>query len=289
MSKIFVEACFRRPTPYTPVWMMRQAGRYLKEYMEVRSKAGNFLNLCHNPKLAAEVTIQPLDIVGVDAAILFSDILVIPNEMGMHLEFLQGEGPVFKDPIKTEKIILEKIKNSEIFCSQIFLMGDNFDFLSNEIKYFKNRNKDIIELLNYLSDSFEIFYLEGNHDYNLSKIFPKIKVVKRENQPLLLKYEDKKIALSHGDNFINWHYNLYCKIIRNSYFLYFLNFLDINFFISKKIEQALENKNICHNLNYFEELVNKRVKNYTEDIVIEGHYHQAKSYKIGNQEYMADA
>ncbi len=102
MSKIFVDACFRRPTPYTPVWMMRQAGRYLKEYMEVRSKAGNFLNLCHNPKLAAEVTIQPLDIVGVDAAILFSDILVIPNEMGMHLEFLQGEGPVFKDPIKTE-------------------------------------------------------------------------------------------------------------------------------------------------------------------------------------------
>ena len=184
------------------------------------------------------------------------------------------------------KIILEKIKNSEIFCSQIFLMGDNFDFLSNEIKYFKNRNKDIIELLNTLSNSFEIFYLEGNHDYNLSKIFPNIKIIKREKQPLLLKYEDKKIALSHGDNFINWHYNLYCKIIRNSYFLYFLNFLDINFFISKKIEQALENKNICHNLNYFEELVNKRVKNYTEDIVIEGHYHQAKSYKIGNQEYI---
>ncbi len=184
------------------------------------------------------------------------------------------------------KIILEKIKNNKIFCSQIFLMGDNFDFLSNEIKYFKNRNKDIIELLNSLSDSFEIFYLEGNHDYNLSKIFPNIKVVKREKQPLLLEYEDKKIALSHGDNFINWHYNLYCKIIRNSYFLYFLNFLDVNFFISKKIEKALENKNICHNLNYFEELVNKRVKNYTEDIIIEGHYHQAKSYKIRNQEYI---
>ncbi len=65
------------------------------------------------------------------------------------------------------KIILEKIKNSEIFCSQIFLMGDYFDFLSNEIKYFKNRNKYIIELLNYLSDSFEIFYLKWNHEYNL--------------------------------------------------------------------------------------------------------------------------
>ncbi len=102
MSKIFVDACFRKETPYTPVWMMRQAGRYLPEYMKVRTQAGNFLNLCHNPELAAEVTIQPLDIVGVDAAILFSDILVIPNEMGMDLDFIKGEGPLFKDPIKNE-------------------------------------------------------------------------------------------------------------------------------------------------------------------------------------------
>ncbi|MFA7084157.1 MAG: uroporphyrinogen decarboxylase [Arcobacteraceae bacterium] len=103
MSKIFVDACLRKPTPHTPVWMMRQAGRYLPEYMRVRSQAGNFLNLCHNPKLACEVTIQPLDIVGVDAAILFSDILVIPNEMGMHLDFIQGEGPIFKKPIVTQE------------------------------------------------------------------------------------------------------------------------------------------------------------------------------------------
>ena len=184
------------------------------------------------------------------------------------------------------KLILKKIKNREISCNQIFLMGDNFDFLAFETEYFKEINSEIIELLNILSNSYEIFYLEGNHDYNLSKIFPNIKVVKRENQPLVLDYKDKKIALSHGDNFINWHYNLYCKIIRNSYFLKFLNFLDINFFISKKIEKALENKNICHDLSYFEELVNKRVKNYSEDIVIEGHYHQAKSYTIGNQEYI---
>ncbi|DAB30318.1 MAG TPA: uroporphyrinogen decarboxylase, partial [Sulfurimonas sp. UBA12504] len=86
MSKIFVDACFGKETPYTPVWMMRQAGRYLPEYMEVRKQAGNFLNLCHDPKKAAEVTLQPLDIVGVDAAILFSDILVVPDEMGMDLD-----------------------------------------------------------------------------------------------------------------------------------------------------------------------------------------------------------
>ncbi|MEJ2437167.1 MAG: uroporphyrinogen decarboxylase family protein, partial [Sulfurovaceae bacterium] len=105
MSKIFVDACFGKPTPYTPVWMMRQAGRYLPEYMKVRAKAGNFLNLCHNPTLAAEVTLQPVDIVGVDAAILFSDILVIPNEMGMNLDFIKGEGPVFEKPIATSEDI----------------------------------------------------------------------------------------------------------------------------------------------------------------------------------------
>ncbi|MBD3840542.1 MAG: uroporphyrinogen decarboxylase [Campylobacterales bacterium] len=102
MGKIFVDACKGLETPYTPVWMMRQAGRYLPEYMEVRKQAGNFLNLCHDPKKAAEVTIQPLDIVGVDAAILFSDILVIPDEMGMDLSFVKGEGPKFSDPITCE-------------------------------------------------------------------------------------------------------------------------------------------------------------------------------------------
>jgi len=102
-DKIFIEACFGRPTPYTPVWMMRQAGRYLPEYMAVREQAGSFLDLCHDPELAAEVTIQPVDIVGVDAAILFSDILVIPNEMGMKLDFVKGEGPVFERPIQTRE------------------------------------------------------------------------------------------------------------------------------------------------------------------------------------------
>ena len=98
---IFVDACKGKKTPYTPVWMMRQAGRYLPEYMKVREKAGNFLDLCHTPELAAEVTLQPVDIVGVDAAILFSDILVVPNEMGMKLDFVKGEGPVFEKAIKS--------------------------------------------------------------------------------------------------------------------------------------------------------------------------------------------
>ena len=103
MNKIFIDACFGKKTEYTPIWLMRQAGRYLPEYMKVRGQAGTFLDLCHNPKLAAEVTLQPVDILNVDAAILFSDILVVPNEMGMELEFIKGFGPKFPTPIKTEK------------------------------------------------------------------------------------------------------------------------------------------------------------------------------------------
>ncbi len=96
---IFIDACFGKKTPYTPVWMMRQAGRYLSEYKEVRAKAGDFLSLCKNPALACEVTLQPVDILDVDAAILFSDILVVPLEMGMSLRFVTGEGPVFDKPL----------------------------------------------------------------------------------------------------------------------------------------------------------------------------------------------
>lgn len=96
---IFVDACFNRPTPYTPIWMMRQAGRYLPQYMAVRSRAGDFLSLCHNPELAAEVTLQPVEFLDVDAAILFSDILVVPNEMGMELKFVKNEGPLFPKPL----------------------------------------------------------------------------------------------------------------------------------------------------------------------------------------------
>lgn len=98
---IFIDACFKKPTLYTPIWMMRQAGRYLPEYMEVRKQAGDFLSLCKDYKKASEVSLQPIDILDVDAAIIFSDILVVPLEMGMNLRFEKGEGPVFDNPIST--------------------------------------------------------------------------------------------------------------------------------------------------------------------------------------------
>jgi uroporphyrinogen decarboxylase len=103
----FLEACRRRPVDRTPVWLMRQAGRYLPEYRAVRAKV-SFLELCKNPDLAAEVTVQPVDILGVDAAILFSDILVVPEAMGMHL-VLEDEGPQFPAPLRTQADI-EKLR-----------------------------------------------------------------------------------------------------------------------------------------------------------------------------------
>jgi len=97
----FIKALLKQPVAYTPVWMMRQAGRYLPEYRQVREQAGSFLNLCTNPELACEVTLQPLRRFDFDAAILFSDILTIPDAMGLGLYFTEGEGPKFHHPLRT--------------------------------------------------------------------------------------------------------------------------------------------------------------------------------------------
>ncbi len=96
-----LRALLRQPVDVTPVWMMRQAGRYLPEYRATRERAGSFMDLCSNPELACEVTLQPLDRYALDAAILFSDILTVPDAMGLGLYFTSGEGPRFERPIRT--------------------------------------------------------------------------------------------------------------------------------------------------------------------------------------------
>jgi uroporphyrinogen decarboxylase len=97
-----IRALLREPTPYTPIWLMRQAGRYLPEYNQTRARAGNFLALCKNPDFATEVTLQPLARYALDAAIVFSDILTIPDAMGLGLYFAEGEGPKFERPLREE-------------------------------------------------------------------------------------------------------------------------------------------------------------------------------------------
>lgn len=100
-----IRALLRQPTPYTPVWIMRQAGRYLPEYIATRQRAGSFLALAKNPDLATEVTLQPLARFPLDAAILFSDILTVPDAMGLGLYFVEGEGPKFERPLRDETAI----------------------------------------------------------------------------------------------------------------------------------------------------------------------------------------
>src|SRR5476649_2753576 len=101
----FLRAAMREATPYTPVWIMRQAGRYLPEYNETRRKAGSFLTLAKTPELACEVTLQPLRRFALDAAIIFSDILTVPDAMGLGLHFVDGEGPKFERPLREERDI----------------------------------------------------------------------------------------------------------------------------------------------------------------------------------------
>ena len=101
----FLRACLRQATPHTPVWLMRQAGRYLPEYKATRAKAGSFMGLATNTDYATEVTLQPLDRFPLDAAILFSDILTVPDAMGLGLSFALGEGPKFATPIRDETAV----------------------------------------------------------------------------------------------------------------------------------------------------------------------------------------
>lgn len=180
------------------------------------------------------------------------------------------------------KDTLEQIQTGKIQTKQLFLMGDIFDFLSDDITYFQKEDSSVVSLINELSKSLEIVYLEGNHDFNLSKTFPNILVISREFQPLICEYKSVKIALSHGDIFMPKSYEIYTSFIRSRATGKLANILDINHIIFRKLNTWLQGKNICGTMKNFEEFAEKRIKNYQKynvNFIIEGHFHQDKKYK----------
>lgn len=160
----FLRALMREPVDMTPVWMMRQAGRYLPEYRAARSKAGDFLSLCMNPELACEVTLQPLQRYPLDAAILFSDILTIPDAMGLGLYFEEGEGPRFHKPVRTEK---------DIAALTVIKPEQDLSYVIDAVRLIRRELNGLVPLIGFSGSPWTLatYMIEGgsSKDFRLTK------------------------------------------------------------------------------------------------------------------------
>ncbi|MGR9037471.1 MAG: uroporphyrinogen decarboxylase [Gammaproteobacteria bacterium] len=180
----FIKTLLKQPVDRTPVWMMRQAGRYLPEYRQVREKAGSFLNLCTNPELACEVTLQPLRRFDFDAAILFSDILTIPDAMGLGLYFTEGEGPKFRSPIRTA---------SDIDKLPVPDPETELRYVIDAVRLIRKELQGSVPLIGFSGSPWTLatYMVEGGS----SKSFQKVKGLMFE-QPKLMHAMLDKLALS---------------------------------------------------------------------------------------------
>ena len=166
-NDLFIKACFCRKTERTPVWLMRQAGRYLPEYRNTRSKAGSFLELAKNPDFATEVTLQPIDRFGLDAAILFSDILTIPDAMGLELSFENGDGPRFAKPLSSEREV------NQLRVANMEQLRYVFDGVSSIAKALTSNGKQQVPLIGFTGSPWTLacYMIEGSgsRDFSLAK------------------------------------------------------------------------------------------------------------------------
>lgn len=175
---------------------------------------------------------------------------------------------------------------------QLFLMGDMFDLLVGGIVYRVSKYQHYIDLINALSQRCEIFYFEGNHDFNLSPLFLHVKVIPIEHQPLSCKLPDGKICLlSHGDRYGGKLHSLYTALIRNKGMLKVLGFIDILLrgAISTKIEVNQRKKNLCKKIVNFEDIIKAKLQHYPldgVDYVVEGHYHQGNIFVMNSVKYI---
>ncbi|HHD11920.1 MAG TPA: uroporphyrinogen decarboxylase [Deltaproteobacteria bacterium] len=158
MNDTFLRACRCEPTDYTPVWLMRQAGRYMKEYMEIR-KRHSFLEMCRTPEIACEVTLQPVDKLNVDAAIIFADILLPLEGMGIKLEFAKNEGPVILNPVRGEK---------DVAALRVIEPAEDVPYLLEAIRLVKRELEDRIPLIGFSAAPFTLasYIIEGGGSKN---------------------------------------------------------------------------------------------------------------------------
>ncbi len=186
---------------------------------------------------------------------------------------------------------LKAIRSQKIQTPQLILMGDIFDLLFGGINMTIDRNREVVDLINTLSDNIEILYLEGNHDFNLASIFPGVQIFAIGQQPVQCRYKEKAVALAHGDFDGPFGYRLYTAIIRNAFVLRFLSLLNRigNQFILKALDTKLARKDDCQKMHTFEQYISRHLaKQPVEEqaLFIEGHHHQETSFLVRGCEYV---
>lgn len=185
--------------------------------------------------------------------------------------------------------LIKDIESKKLEPTQLILMGDIFDALFGSIVHTCKMNEEMIRLINSISRRIEVIYLEGNHDFNLTKIFPHVRIFTIANQPVLCSYKSKKIYLAHGDFDGVFSYKLYTALIRNRVILLILQVIDniFNNAILKNIDQHLDKKDDCKEFIGFKEFITKRLADRFDcDYFIEGHFHQNVAFDVKSYHYV---
>ena len=188
---------------------------------------------------------------------------------------------------------LRALKNGDIKTPQLFLMGDMFDFLAGECEFFVKFYERYVRAIDELGEKMEIYYFEGNHDFNLARLFKNVKAYPIGAQPVKFATEcGESVLIAHGDIFLPFVAKYALRFLRVKIFLKTMNFFDkfLNFRLSKRILNKLKRKILDYKIPNFKNLAEAKMRRYNAfyeaDIIIEGHYHQGEQYTIGKQKYI---
>jgi UDP-2,3-diacylglucosamine hydrolase len=187
--------------------------------------------------------------------------------------------------------LLESIHSGKISTTQLILMGDMFELLFGVIQKTQQENAKEIELINAISSEIEVIYFEGNHDFGLKKLFPKVHVFPLQRQPQSFEFKTQTIQLSHGDTKTPLGYQIYTKFIRNQMILSVIGVIDLlcNHCIIGSLKARGVQKDPCYKIALFEKIIHKRLAYLQDadvDVVVEGHFHQGVSFKLYGFEYI---